>query len=91
MIDWEGARIDCAEWDVASFLKGFGADTSIRQLFLNHYDYEINSRRLRICEVLHYLQVSVWWTDTNSGFEATDELISRVDADNEYAEKILDL
>lgn len=89
VIDWENARMDCAEWDVASFLRGFGADEKIRKLFFENYNYAISPGRLKLCEALHYLQAAVWWTDTNSGFEATDEIVSKVDADIDGAERFL--
>ena len=63
IIDWEGARLDDAEADLATFIKAFRLRGEPLQEFLHAYacgNNPIEPQRLWMRTLLHYLQVIAW-------------------------------
>jgi fructosamine-3-kinase len=60
VIDWEGARYDVPEADLATAIKGFGLDDLQTAALLDAYGLPVNRERLSYRLLLHYLQVIAW-------------------------------
>jgi hypothetical protein len=60
VIDWEGARLDNAEADLATFIKAFNLSGNRLIEFLEGYEMSINMNILWFRILLHYLQVVAW-------------------------------
>lgn len=60
IIDWEGARVDAPEADLATLFKAFHLRGESLRTFLSGYGLPVNPQRLWFRSLLHYLQVIAW-------------------------------
>lgn len=60
LIDWELARIDSPEWDIASVLKAFEFPDGSIDSFWRSYDLPCDPDILRFVSLLQYCNVALW-------------------------------
>lgn len=59
-IDWEWARIDVPEWDLASIYKTFQMDDQAKEVFRKSYGLDYSASILDFITTMHYLNVALW-------------------------------
>jgi aminoglycoside phosphotransferase (APT) family kinase protein len=60
LVDWELARFDFPEWDLASVEKAFRFGPDARVQFDRAYGLPIDAERLKLVSLLHYANVVLW-------------------------------
>jgi len=76
-IDWEGARYDSPETDLATCIKGFNFTESETDRLLNSYGRPVNRQMLSLRMVLHYLQVAAWRLAVQLNIETDNVLFDK--------------
>lgn len=93
IIDWEGARYDEPESDIATLFKGWKLDTGQQEKFLAAYNLPVGKNILNFRMVLHYLQVIAWRLSIQLTWNNSDEqetgIISEIEEELVSAENLL--
>lgn len=93
ILDWEGARYDEPESDIATLFKGWKLDVGQQEIFFSAYKLPINKNTLNFRMVLHYLQVIAWRLSIqltwNNSVEQEAAIMSEIEEELVYAEDLL--
>lgn len=93
IIDWEGARYDEPESDIATLFKGWKLDAAQQESFLAAYNLPVSKKTLNFRMVLHYVQVIAWrlsiqLTGDNTEEQET-EIMKEIEEELVFAENLL--
>jgi len=93
IIDWEGARIDSPEADLATCIKAFRLNEEQQQQFLQAYGHPLDPVQLKVRSLVHYLQVVAWRLAIELPLSQETNQVERVEKEIEeelqYAERVL--
>lgn len=93
IIDWEGARMDTPEADLATCIKAFGLHGEEQNLLIQAYGHPIDPAILDIRLLLHYLQVVAWRLaielPLNEDLATIERVENEITGELQYIENIL--
>ena len=93
IIDWEGARYDVPEADLATFLKAYRITGARREHFFSAYGLPVDRNRFALRLAVHYLQVIAWRLTMQLSREygkRYDEVVAELDEELDIAEELIE-
>ena len=103
LIDWEMARYQVREWDLAFFVWSYELDDKQKRLFLEHANYpltELSTKQFNIIYLLHCFGIHAWMIerlrlidegkiDTTLSNSSKEDILDAIDENNELIKAAL--